>query len=60
MFKEDRGYGFIKPDDGSPDTFFHITALKEGEEIAPGVAVTFETGPDPKSGRTRATVVDRA
>jgi cold shock CspA family protein len=52
--------GFITPDDGAADTFFHVTAWKDGEEIVPGVAVKFEIGTDPKSGRTRATVVDLA
>ncbi|KAM3097496.1 DUF1294 domain-containing protein [Phormidesmis sp. 146-35] len=27
-WKDDRGFGFIQPDDGSPEVFLHITGLK--------------------------------
>jgi CspA family cold shock protein len=58
MFNDDKGFGFIKPDDGSNDVFFHMSALREGDEISIGKAVTFETGVDPKSGKTKAVSVD--
>ena len=57
MWNEEKGFGFIKPDDGA-DIFFHVTALREGDEIARDKAVSFEVGVDPKSGKTKAVSVD--
>lgn len=58
MFNEEKGFGFIRPDDGSNDVFFHVSALREGDEITVGKAVTFETGIDAKSGKSKAVNVD--
>jgi len=58
MFNEDRGFGFIKPDNGGDDVFFHVSALREGDEITKGAAVGFEVGVDEKSGKTKAVSVD--
>jgi CspA family cold shock protein len=58
MFNEDKGFGFIKPDDGGSDVFFHVTDLREGDEITVDAAVAFEMGKDPKSGKPKAVDVD--
>ena len=60
MFRDDKGFGFIKPDIGDSDIFFHVSALREGDEIEPGAAVTFEIGVDARTGKPKATSVDRA
>ena len=57
MFNEDKGFGFIKPDDGGDDVFFHVSALRDGDEITEGKVVTFEMGVDQKSGKTKAASV---
>jgi cold shock protein len=48
FFRADRGFGFIKTDDGSPDVFMHITALRQAgvETLDPGERVQFDTRPD--------------
>jgi cold shock protein len=47
LFNEDKGYGFVKSDDGTNDIFLHVSALVEGDEIT----AAFEMGVDPKSGK---------
>jgi CspA family cold shock protein len=58
MFNEDKGFGFIKPDGGGDDIFFHVSALRDGDEISQGKPVSFEMGVDKKSGKTKAVSVD--
>ncbi len=58
MFNEEKGFGFIKPDDGGVDVFFHVSALRDGDEITQGKVVTIEMGVDQKSGKTKAVSVD--
>jgi cold shock protein len=58
LFNDTRGFGFITPDIGDSDVFFHVSALRDGDEISPGKAVSFEMGVDKKTGKTRALCVD--
>lgn len=60
MFNDQKGFGFIRPDDGGNDVFFHISALREGEHVTEGSAVTYEEGIDQKTGKAKATSVDLA
>ena len=47
----DKGFGFITPDDGSDDVFFHRSRLGpriEFEELREGEEVEFQTRPGEK------------
>lgn len=50
FFNLDKGYGFIKPDDGGRDIFVHVTALERAglRALAEGQRVSFEIEPDKK------------
>ena len=43
-FNENKGYGFIAPDDGEKDVFVHYTALEKAgiKNLAEGQKVSFE------------------
>jgi CspA family cold shock protein len=53
----DRGFGFITPQGGTEDLFFHHSSVTNGgfEQMQEGQQVTFDTEPDPRdSSRSRA------
>jgi cold shock protein len=58
FFTGERGFGFIRPDAGGADIFFHVSAIAEGDDPAVGQAVTFEIGVDAKSGKPKAIDVE--
>jgi CspA family cold shock protein len=51
-----KGFGFITPEDGSPDVFVHISAVERSGlgTLSEGQRVTFETQTNPKNGKTSA------
>tara|TARA_B100002019_G_C20791337_1_gene366769 strand:- start:235 stop:501 length:267 start_codon:yes stop_codon:yes gene_type:complete len=49
--KRDEGYGFIKPEEGEKDVFFHASAVAEGtsfDDLSEGDVVTFDVEEGPK------------
>ena len=56
FFNTTKGYGFIAPDDGSCDIFFHAKGLRnrtDEPDLEAGAAVEF-TGELDRTGRPRA------
>lgn len=55
-FSVEKGYGFVTPNDGSPDVFVHQTNIyAEGfRSLAEGEQVEYECVVDDQSGKTKA------
>jgi CspA family cold shock protein len=47
----DRGFGFIQPEGGSEDVFFHTSAMEPGgyDSLKEGDTVEFDLQPDPRN-----------
>jgi CspA family cold shock protein len=55
MFNADRGFGFIKPDDGGNDVFEHVSAAERaGIQLQQGMRLGFDEETDRKTGKPRA------
>lgn len=50
FFNAEKGYGFIKPEDGSKDIFVHITAVEQAglRTLTEGQRIAFDVEPDRK------------
>lgn len=54
-FNPEKGYGFIRPEDGSADVFVHISAVEKAgyKTLAEGSRVNYELAPG-RSGKMSA------
>ena len=55
--RDDRGFGFIKPETGTQDVFFHSSSVEGSgfDQLREGDRVEFTEGTDPRNpGRNRA------
>eukprot|EP00746_Dinoflagellata_sp_MGD_P017393 gnl/MRDRNA2_/MRDRNA2_139917_c0_seq1.p1 gnl/MRDRNA2_/MRDRNA2_139917_c0~~gnl/MRDRNA2_/MRDRNA2_139917_c0_seq1.p1 ORF type:complete len:165 (-),score=38.19 gnl/MRDRNA2_/MRDRNA2_139917_c0_seq1:37-480(-) len=56
----DKGFGFIKPDDGPDDIFCHVSALVDGEgSVVEGDRVIFEVKFNEQKGKDQAANVQK-
>ena len=48
FYTTQKGYGFIKPDDGGNDIFVHVTAVERSGigALVEGMRISFEAEPD--------------
>ncbi len=61
-YNDQKGFGFIQPDDGGKDVFVHATALERAgmRGLVEGQKVTFEIETDRRSGKASATNLQSA
>jgi cold shock protein len=53
FYNDQKGFGFIQPDNGGKDVFVHATALERGglRGLVEGQKVSFDTAEDRRSGK---------
>ncbi len=56
FFNDQKGYGFIQPDDGGKDVFVHVSAVERSglRGLVEGQKVSFEVETDRRSGKPSA------
>ena len=55
-FNNDKGFGFIQPEDGGQDAFVHISAVERAglRDLQEGQKISYEIVPDKRSGKASA------
>ena len=62
FYNDQKGFGFIQPEDGSRDVFVHATALERAgmRDLFEGQKVTFDTAEDRRSGKVAVNNIQMA
>ena len=55
-FNNQKGFGFIQPDDGNKDVFVHISAVERAgmDDLKEGQKVSFDIVSDSRTGKSAA------
>jgi CspA family cold shock protein len=62
FYNDQKGFGFIQPDNGSKDVFVHATALERAgmRGLREGQKVAFDTAEDRRSGKIAVNNIEAA
>ncbi|MFL5027480.1 MAG: cold-shock protein [Microvirga sp.] len=62
FYNDQKGFGFIQPDDGSKDVFVHAMALERAglRGLREGQKVSFDTAEDRRSGKVAVNNIQAA
>ena len=62
FYNEQKGYGFIAPDNGGTDVFVHASALERAgmHSLSEGQKVSYDTEEDRRSGKTAVANIQAA
>ena len=62
FYNDQKGFGFIQPDNGEKDVFVHATALERAgiNGLREGQKVAFDTHSDPRSGKIAVGAIELA
>ena len=62
FYNDQKGFGFIQPDNGDKDVFVHATALERAgiQGLREGQKVSFDTAEDRRSGKVAVNNIQMA
>ncbi len=62
FYNDQKGYGFIQPDNGGKDVFVHATALERAgmRGLVEGQKVAFDTAEDRRTGKVAVSTIEAA